>query len=1189
MKAVSTENDSRYQINKVFFKRLYRLVKVFWTRKNALKAWAMLISILLFTVLISFLYGYFSYKTAELANLQLARDHSYWTLFIWVTFILFFRQFLAMGVNLLTQKLNLDWREWLTQYLVQCYMRERVYYSIEFSNNELDNPDQRIQEQVELFCKKISEIPDAFIGNGLNIGIQFGILCSISYVFLGANIFYIVLMTVCSYWFMLPLIKKNWIEIQAKANFRTSLVNIREYSENIAFFRGEKYTLNDIRSKILSIFNISKNILIYQELVYVANIFISLLPTLFPALILVPLFFSGEISYGTILQATVAAGILVESFGRLYEYIPKLAELAPLTVRLAEIQEKPEKNKKSLVLRNFNDHIQFYPNEFIKLEHLNLFTPGAEQKLAQNLNISLNTGNHLLITGRTGIGKSSLLRVMAGLWDRGSGQVGLPDQKNLMFFPQRPYMLNADLRSQLIYPAYSTSYSDEELQQILVKVGKGYISERYGGFNAVRNWGRELSLGEQQCISMARLLIHKPKYAFLDEASSALDLETEQNIYKQILQSGSTIISVGHRASILPFHCYNLNLLGEGKWKLHEIENYVGFIEQTLIQNNQNAHISQNMSLDISDLNKEISSDEHVVTEVDRNDLKINKLFFNRIWELFKPYWFRKQAWKVWVAYIISFSSLIVYSISAGYFSFLTAEQVNSLVAKHENAYWHFFILLTVLGLIRSLAYALLSYMQDLVELKWATWLSVYFSQIYLENRTYYEILQEDEIDNPDQRIQNEITPFCTSISKLTHKFLESFLDIGIQVFILLTISAPLLYFIIIFSIINFFATLFILKPTIKKNFYVTKSEADLRYSLLRVRENAENIAFYRGEKSEVKQIFIRLRLVMKNRWNLDLYTFFANLSLMPLGILQYVGPTLILVPLYFNHQISYGQIAQATLAAGFISNAFYNITQFIPELSKMVPGVVRLAEILEKAREIRLSLGRTASQNNPNYFKLSEAQSLKFDHVNLFTPGGELSLVQDLNLEIRPQQHYVIIGQTGVGKSSLLRALAGLWHRGSGHISSPPEKDKIFLAQRPYLMEGTLRSQLIYPELQTSHSDEELLAILEIVQLGDLIKKYGNLDTYNHWGKKLSLGEQQRIGFARILIKPRKFIFLDEATSAVDSQIEHQLYNALLETGATLISICHKKTAWKYHDYYLKLMAEGKYEIGKITEVTIA
>jgi putative ATP-binding cassette transporter len=1189
MKAVSTENDSRFQVKKVFFKRLYRLVKVFWVRKNTLKAWVMLISILLFTVLASLLYGYFSYKTAEVTNLQLARDHKYWTLFIWVTFILFSRQFLIMGTNLITQKLKLDWREWLTQYLVQCYMRERVYYSIEFSDDEIDNPDQRIQEQVELFCTKISEIPDALLGNSLNIGIQFGILCSVSYVFLGANIFYIVLMTATAYWFMLPLIKKNWIEIQAKANFRTSLLNVREYSENIAFFRGEKYTLHDIRSKILSVFNISKNILIYQKLVYIANIFISLLPTLFPALILVPLFFSGEISYGTILQATVAAGILVESFSRVYGYIPKLAELAPLTVRLAEIQEKPEKNRQSLALRNLSDCIQFYPNEFIKLEHLNLLTPGAEQKLAQNLNISLNTGDHLLITGRTGIGKSSLLRVMAGLWDRGSGQVGLPDQKNLMFFPQRPYMLNADLRSQLIYPAYSTSYSDEELQEILVKVGKGYISERYGGFNAVRNWGRELSLGEQQCISMARLLIHKPKYAFLDEASSALDLETEQNIYRQILQSGTTIISVGHRASIVPFHRYNLNLLGEGKWKLQDIENYLGFTDQTPVQNNENVHISQNMALDISDLNKEISSDEHITTEVPRNDLKINKLFFNRVWQLFKPYWFRKQAWKAWIAYIISFSTLIVYGISAGYFSFLTANQVNSLVAKHEEAYWHFFILLTLLGVTRSLAYALLSYMQKFVELKWEAWLSVYFSKIYLENRTYYEILNEDKIDNPDQRIQNEIGPFCTNISSLTHKLLESFLDISVQIFILLTISVPLLSFLIIFSIINFIVTLFVIKPTIKKNFYITKSEADLRYSLLRVRENAENIAFYRGETSEMKQIFIRLRLVIKNKWNLDLYSFFANLCLMPLSILLYIGPTLILVPLYFNHQISYGQVVQATVAVTIITNAFIHITQFIPELSKMVPGVVRLAEILEKAREIRLSLGRTSSQNNPNYFTLSEAQSLKFDHVNLFTPGGELSLVQDLNLEIRPQQHYVIIGQTGVGKSSLLRALAGLWHRGSGHISSPPEKDKIFLAQRPYLMEGTLRSQLIYPELETSHSDEELLAILEIVQLGDLIQKYGNLDTYNHWGKKLSLGEQQRIGFARILIKPRKFIFLDEATSAVDSQIEHQLYSALLETGATLISICHKKTAWKYHDYYLKLMAEGKYEVGEITEVTIA
>jgi putative ATP-binding cassette transporter len=562
---------------------------------------------------------------------------------------------------------------------------------------------------------------------------------------------------------------------------------------------------------------------------------------------------------------------------------------------------------------------------------------------------------------------------------------------------------------------------------------------------------------------------------------------------------------------------------------------------------------------------------------VDPRSYRLDARFFKRVYVLAKPYWVRKGAWKSWLVLVVTLAMGAALISAGAYATYLLRDQTNALVGRRVSEFWYYLFLWMAYGAARFGCGQMQGYLSTRLHLHWRQWLTTELVDRYLDRRTYYEIANDQLIDNPDQRIAAEVDPFCQTIAMLPSGLVTKVTDATVYIAILMSISKPLFVFVGAFTVIKTVAVLWLYKPTIKQNFDITVSEADLRYGVLHVRDNSETIAFYRGEPAERIQIVERLRTAIRRHLTLAVYSVRLNIMQDVLGMGWHLIPLLILAPMFFSHEIEYGVIAQATAAAGSVLSSFSAVMIFIPLMSKTAPNVVRLAEIHEKFEE--MGRARQSTAGAPR-IAFGAGKAIELDKVSLQTPGGEIKLVSNLSLKVGPQEHLVIVGRTGVGKSSLLRAMAGLWTRGEGRITMPSPDEALFLPQRPYMILSDLRSQLLYPRRRDDLSDADLQAILERVSLGDLAETHGGFAAEKDWGRVLSLGEQQRIGFARALVAQPRFVFLDEATSAVDVETERLLYGLLARSTATFISVGHRPSMLDYHVTALRLMPAGEWEI---------
>ena len=537
------------------------------------------------------------------------------------------------------------------------------------------------------------------------------------------------------------------------------------------------------------------------------------------------------------------------------------------------------------------------------------------------------------------------------------------------------------------------------------------------------------------------------------------------------------------------------------------------------------------------------------------------------------------------------FALLIVLLLAQTAFNVLfnreSGEFTSALAAGDSDRFWTSIRLYTVILVAAVPIYALYYYVRDMLGLRWRRWLTDSFLKRYFDQRAYYR-LNNSVIDNPDQRIADDINSFTQRSLYFSMIVLGSVIDLIAFSAVLWTISRSLVAFLILYAVFNTLFTGAVFgKRLIGLNFLQLQREADFRFNLVRVREHAEPIAFYDGEAREMsalKQVFATLysnyRRVLGWQFNLNLLQYSHS-------FLTVVLPTVIIANDVLSGELEVGRAIQAAGAFSTILSALTVIVQNFEGLSRFSAGVDRLHAFSEALDDVAHHTARPCHASEspgeapaPTHVHTAPGDRLTLEHITVFTPNCEQMLVEDLSLEVAPGQGLMIIGPSGAGKSSLLRVIAGLWKTGSGTVTRPDGTQMLFLPQQPYLPLGTLRCQLTYPKTDSTLADTELLQWLDRVNLPTLAARFGGLDAELDWFKVLSVGEQQRLAFARALIAKPRYLLLDESTSALDAGNEERLYSQLAELLITPISVSHHQAISKHHQRILELHGDGRWTL---------
>ncbi|MBI1214414.1 MAG: ATP-binding cassette domain-containing protein [Alphaproteobacteria bacterium] len=562
------------------------------------------------------------------------------------------------------------------------------------------------------------------------------------------------------------------------------------------------------------------------------------------------------------------------------------------------------------------------------------------------------------------------------------------------------------------------------------------------------------------------------------------------------------------------------------------------------------------------------------------------KQFIRDVWSLSAPYWKSREKASAWLLLV----TVISMTLGQVYLNVRFNEWNNGFYDALQNldepAFWKALRLFCILAFFYIVNGVYRQYLGQMLQIRWRRWLTDEYLDDWLKGQTYYRMqVAGHATDNPDQRISEDIDQFIGLTFGLTLGLLNAGVTLFSFVAILwglsgdlpvhlpaalggahVTVPGYMVWAAVLYAAAGTWLTSKIGRPLIRLNYSQQMFEADFRFSMARLRENSEGVAFYKGEAQEKHNFLEKFSHVFENYWAIMKRQKALSWFTIGYGQIANIFPFLVTAPRFFAKQIKLGGMMQTASAFGHVQGSLSFIVDAYTNIATWKAVVERLGGF---TRHINETVAQAAHEQSFRPGFSDTGLALKDLTVKL--PDGKV-LLEKISTTVKPGEALLIRGPSGCGKSTLLRTIAGIWPFATGQALAPAHEKSLFLPQRPYLPIDTLRAALCYPDAPEA-DDETINFVLRECGLGHLEEK---LDERANWAQILSLGEQQRVGFARALLTKRDCLFLDEATSALDGAAEAKLYTLLRHAlpKSVIVSVGHRDTLSEWHEKSLALGA---------------
>ncbi|KAG4920136.1 hypothetical protein JHK86_048949 [Glycine max] len=1154
--------------------------------------------------------------------------------------------------------------------------KNMVYYKISHVDGRITNPEQRIASDVPRFCSELSEIVQddlTAVTDGLLYTWRLCSYASPKYV---VWILAYVLGAGAAIRNFSPSFGKLMSkEQQLEGEYRQLHARLRTHSESIAFYGGERKEEAHIQQKFKTLVRHMYNVLHdHWWFGMIQDLLLKYLGATVAVILIIEPFFSGHLrpDSSTLGRAEMLSNLryhtsviisLFQSLGTLSISARRLNRLSGYADRIYELmavsRELSLVNEKSSLQRNASRNCIREAN-YIEFDGVKVVTPTGNV-LVDDLTLRVESGSNLLITGPNGSGKSSLFRVLGGLWPLISGHIVKPGigsdlNKEIFYVPQRPYTAVGTLRDQLIYPLTEDQeielLTDRGMVELLKNVDLEYLLDRYPPEKEV-NWGDELSLGEQQRLGMARLFYHKPKFAILDECTSAVTTDMEERFCAKVRAMGTSCITISHRPALVAFHDVVLSLDGEGGWSVHykregsSTEMGIDTMKASEKKRQSDAKAVQR-AFSMSKKDSAFSSPkaQSYFAEVISSSPSINhtispsavpQLHGNTrvlplraaaMCKVLVPTVLDKQgAQLLAVAFLVVSRTWVSDRIAS-----LNGTTVKFVLEQDKAS----FIRLIGLSVLQSAASSFIApsirHLTARLALGWRIRLTQHLLKNYLRNNAFYKRQEHAwDIDaiagwgwgrvfhmankniDADQRITHDLEKLTADLSGLVTGMVKPSVDILWFTWRMKLLTGQrgvaILYAYMLLGL-GFLRTV---TPDFGDLISQEQQlEGTFRFMHERLCTHAESVAFFGGgarEKAMVESRFRELlshsKYLLKKKWLFGILDDFITKQL-PHNV------TWLLSLLYaMEHKgdrasiSTQGELAHALrFLASVVSQsflAFGDILELHRKFVELSGGINRIFELEELLDAAQSGDSINSSITSP-IWGYHGKDAISFSKVDIVTPTQKM-LARELTCDIELGKSLLVTGPNGSGKSSIFRVLRGLWPIASGRLSRPSEDvDQeagsgcgiFYVPQRPYTCLGTLRDQIIYPlsreEAQfralkmhgkgEKHPDPRkmldthLQVILENVRLNYLLERDNNgWDANLNWEDILSLGEQQRLGMARLFFHKPKFGILDECTNATSVDVEEHLYGLANKMGITVVTSSQRPALIPFHSMELRLI----------------